>query len=142
MNNAAEFDFAGLPIKCEYVGIRKDSAQWEHHLWSVTLSWKNGFHTFDYRCGMAHQTKVSKSAASWMRPRPIKPDNKGIMHSLLMDASAADESFMYWCSNYGYSDDSIGAFNIYRACCETSVFIRKSFTSAEIAAMRTALEDY
>ena len=139
MSDKTEFDFTGLPIKCEYVGIRKDSAQWEHHLWSVTLSWKNGFHTFDYRCGMAHQTKPKQS---WAKPVPIKPDNRDIMYSLLMDSSAADESFMDWCSNYEYSDDSIGAFNIYRACCETAVFLRKAFTSAGIAAMRTALEDY
>jgi hypothetical protein len=134
-----EFDFTVLPIKCDYIGVRTNADKWEHHLWSVTLSWKNGFHTFDYRCGMAHQTKPK---TSWMKPIPIKPDNKSIMYSLLMDSSAADESFMDWCTNYGYSDDSIGAFNIYRACCETAVFLRKAFSASDLQAMRIALEDF
>ncbi len=131
-NTILDFDFATIPLKVDYVGIYTDVNKWRHHLWRVTLYWPNGYHSFDYRCGMAHQTKAI----------PIKPSNKSIMYSLLMDSRAVDESFIDWCGNYGYSDDSITAFNLYRDCCKTAVILRKIFNSDDLAAMRVALDDY
>lgn len=40
------------------------------------------------------------------------------LHCVLSDASGAENSFKEWASDYGYSDDSIKALNIYRQCQE------------------------
>ena len=73
---------------------------------------------------------------------PKRPTNADIMHSLLLDADAADQAFNEWCDNYGYDNDSMKAFKMYQACCEEAVNLRKTFTREQLEAMREALQDY
>lgn len=140
--NAATLDtieaLETMPVKIDYVGetTRDD---WKCDQWRVTLSSKAGFHSFDYFTGLGHRTKPR---ASWDTPKPKKPKVADVMHSLILDASAADENFDDWCDNYGMSSDSIKALNMYKACLDTARALRKHFSPDTLRQMRELLQDY
>lgn len=128
-----------LPVKIDYVGQTKQDQNWDCDQWRVTLSSKAGFHSFDYFTGLGLRTKPK---TSWGESKPKKPKVADVLHSLIMDASAADENFHDWCANYGYSDDSIKAMNTYKACLEIAVALRKHFSPDTLRQVRELLQDY
>ena len=128
-----------LPVKIDYVGQTKQDQNWDCDQWRVTLSSKAGFHSFDYFTGLGLRHKPK---TSWATPTPKKPKVADVLHSLIMDASAADENFHDWCANYGYSDDSIKAMNTYKACLEIAVALRKHFSPDTLRQVRELLQDY
>lgn len=128
-----------LPVKIDYVGQTKLNQNWDCDQWRVTLSSNAGFHSFDYFTGLGLRHKPK---TSWATPTPKKPKVADVMHSLIMDASAADENFHDWCANYGYSDDSIKAMNTYKACLEVAVALRKHFSPDTLRQVRELLQDY
>ena len=128
-----------LPVKIDYVGQTKQDQSWDCDQWRVTLSSKAGFHSFDYFTGLGLRHKPK---TSWATPTPKKPKVADVLHSLIMDASAADENFHDWCANYGYSDDSIKAMNTYKACLEIAVALRKHFSPDTLRQVRELLQDY
>lgn len=133
----------GLPVKIQYVA--EVPSKWDESTprtvdqWRVTLSSKAGFYSFDYFTGLGLR---HKPRASWDTPKPKKPKVADVLHSLIIESSAADENFHEWCENYGYSDDSIRAMNIYKACLETSVALRKHFSPETLRQVRELLQDY
>ena len=52
------------------------------------------------------------------------------------DTDAGLESFNEFCDNMGYSNDSLHAFDVYRACAENGQKLRKAL-GAEYEAQRT-----
>lgn len=131
-----------LPVKIEYVA--EVPSKWDTDTprtvdqWRVTLSSKAGFHSFDYFTGLGLRHKPD----SWGKRKPRKPKVADVLHSLILDASAADENFHDWCANYGYSDDSIKAMNIYKSCLETAQALRKHFSPDTLRTVRELLQDY
>lgn len=132
-------DIESLPVKIDYVGQTQKEQNWDCDQWRVTLSSKAGFHSFDYFTGLGLR---HKPRTSWATPTPKKPKVADVLHSLIMDANAADENFHEWCANYGYSDDSIKAMNIYKACLEIAVALRKHFSPDILRQVRELLQDY
>lgn len=132
-----------LPVKIDYVA--EVPSKWNESTprnvdqWRVTISSKAGIHSFDYFTGLELRTKPR---ASWDKPKPKKPKVADVLHSLIMDASAADDNFHDWCANYGYSDDSIKAMNTYKACLEVAVALRKHFSPDILRQVRELLQDY
>ena len=63
------------------------------------------------------------------------------LHSLTLDADADGMSFRDWCDNFGYSDDSLNALDIYRECCKTAEQLRKVFKPEALAAIRDAVRE-
>lgn len=131
-----------LPVKIEYVA--EVPSKWDTDTprtvdqWRVTLSSKAGFHSFDYFTGLGLRYKPD----SWGKRKPRKPKVADVLHSLILDASAADENFHDWCANFGYSDDSIKAMNTYKACLEVAVALRKHFSPDTLRTVRELLQDY
>lgn len=131
-----------LPVKIDYVA--EVPSKWDTDTprtvdqWRVTLSSKAGFHSFDYFTGLGLRHKPD----SWGKRKPCKPKIADILHSLIMDASAADENFHDWCANFGYSDDSIKAMNTYKACLEVAMALRKHFSPDTLHTVRELLQDY
>lgn len=125
-----------LPVKIEYVA--EVPSKWAGNVdqWRVTISSRAGsrWHSFDYFTGLGLRTKPNS--------RPKKPKVADVLHSLIMDASAADENFHDWCANFGYSDDSIKAMNTYKACLEVAVALRKHFSADTLHQVRELLQDY
>jgi hypothetical protein len=135
------FNFAALPIKVGFLGKIQDR-EWPHFLWSVAIPYRDGKGMFftQYRTGLGLVKKAPK--ATFLEDRPKVPENADIMYSLTRDAEAANMSFRDWCADFGYSDDSLKALEIYRACCDIGVELMKVFTRDELATMREALQDF
>ena len=132
------FDFSTLPIEIRLAGERTTDG-WRHDLWIVTIGQGAGEWTTEYKTGTGHR---SKSRHQWDQPRPVKPSKASIVHSLMLDAEALCQSFTDWCDNYGYSNDSLQAFDTYRLCCSIGEKMRKTFSHSRLNAMREALIDY
>lgn len=128
-----------LPVKIDYVGQTKREQSWDCDQWRVTINSGAGFHTFDYFTGLGLR---HKARGSWDTPKPKKPKVADVLHSLIMDASAADENFYDWCATYGYSDDSIKAMSTYKTCLETAQALRKHFSPDTLRTVRELLQDY
>ena len=132
------FDFSTLPIEIRLVGERTTDG-WKHDLWTVTIGQGSKEWTTEYKTGTGHR---AKPRTQWYQPRPVKPSKASIVHSLMLDAEALDQSFTDWCDNFGYSNDSLQAFDTYRACCTIGEKMRKIFGHSQLCAMREALTDF
>ncbi len=144
------------------VGLVRDS--WECDGWRVTLTCNGKSECFDYYTGTGHR-KISEfeklRIAQYWSPiktptvranylhdiakasKPVAPHIAGVLHSLVMDSSALDESFTDWCSTFGYDSDSIKkAFVIYRACCDNAQKLRRVMPGATLAQLAETLQDY
>lgn len=101
--------------------IKQHSKEWRETAdqWLVEFRHDNGFFTVDYFTGSGHRkTKHGRSFA-------VKPDIKSVLYSLYIDGMAENQNFHDWCSDFGYSDDSISALNTYKECLEQAVKLRK-----------------
>lgn len=74
--------------------------------------------------------------------KPAAPTAASVLYRLLRDASAADQCFADWASEYGYDTDSRKALAIYEACCEIGRALRRVFTAAQRDELRELLQDY
>ena len=139
-----------LPVKIIYVGETARDGDWRCDQWRVELQSKAGFWSTDYFTGLGRRSRIYVDYGKNWDPirkksyeeNPKKPKIADVLHSLIMDASAADENFHAWCSNYGYSDDSIKALNIYKACLETAHALRKHLPPETLRQARELLQDY
>ena len=132
-------DFESLPVLIRYVGETARDG-WSCDQWSVQFDSKDGIYRTDYFTGIGLR-KTNKN--SWDKtPKPVKPTIKNVMYSMLIDSEASDMAFDDWCEEFGYSDDSISALNIYKKCLDTARSIRKHFSNDQISSMREALQDY
>ena len=134
---------ANVSFTATYAGetTRKD---WKCDAWNIRLASGKAFLQTSYYTGLglrAGNAKLPKSSVFY-RVKPVTPSAADVLHSLTMDASASDESFPDWCANYGYSDDSIDAFETYRACCKIGQDLRGVLKPETIAAIRDSLQDY
>ena len=132
-----DFDIESLPVKIEYVGEIVRDGDWRCDQWRVTITNKSGQWVTDYFTGLGHR-KVNQ----WKQSKPVKPKIIGVLHSLFMDAQAADQNFIDWCADFGYSDDSMKAFSIYKQCCETGLMLRKYFDPKTREVIQAAIEGY
>jgi hypothetical protein len=151
--SGATFDFAALPVTITAMGPDKKD-DWEFDAWRVTFSNKSGNWSTTYKTGIGLRKypkgfKPDKTlnprcvayADQEARKVAVKPSIADVMYSLIIDASAADQNFHDWCSNYGYSNDSIKALHTYTACIEISAVLRRYFDHTTLEQMREAVQD-
>lgn len=117
---------------CEADQWSKAASHWQTRVYREEIGLENGTHrgkdfTVFYSMGSAYTGK---------------PKTSDVIHSLLMDSEAAEESFEDWCSNFGYDSDSRKAERTYRACMETAKKMHRLFTEAELAELREAFSEY
>jgi hypothetical protein len=125
--------------------------EWPHDVWSVTLHYGDKTHTTEFKCGIGHRKLLAGfpkrdirsgykgmeyyverygwldgiKAAEAKLTKPIAPSTADVLAALLSDASGAGETFEEWCSNYGYSDDSMKAMETYRTCQKTRAALQR-----------------
>ena len=132
-------DIEHLPVEIRYVG--EVPSRWTSSpnrttvdQWVITLLDEDGTpHIFDYFTGLGFRKG---------RNEPRQPKVASVLYSLLSDASAEQRNFYEWCSDYGYSTDSISALNAYRACLDTAAALRKCFSNELLAELNTLLAEY
>lgn len=142
-----------LPIQIDYVA--EVPSKWETALttvdqWRVTISSKNGFHSFDYFTGIGLRNRTySGFGKKWdaMRKKhyddkPKKPLIADVLSCLISDANAENENFNDWCDNLGYSNDSIKAMKTYKECLDVAIALRKHFPHETLSLVRELLENY
>lgn len=145
----------GVTYAAHYCGESVRDNDWKCDAWRVTFSRGGTSMSTDYFTGLGHRAipknvrqpyyvKSSRDFARWTKEesKPVTPHAAGVLHSLTMDASATNESFNDWCSNYGFDSDSFKAFNMYQACCAISKQLAQVFTHAEKTALAELLQDY
>ena len=131
-------DVEHLPVKIRYVGealrtwasLKRTTVD----QWIIIVTGKDGNpHVFDYYTGLGLRK---------VRNKPNPPKVADVLYSLLTDASAEQQNFHEWCSDYGYSTDSINALNTYRACLDTAHALHKCFSNELLAELRDLLAEY
>ena len=85
---------------------------------------------------------IKNRVDSWLSVTPKMPTKSDILHALILDAEALDDSFINWCDNFGYDSDSIKALNIYNLCCEYGKKLKSCFSNEEIKNIAEQLQDY
>lgn len=118
----------------------KTGKGWDCDHWQATFTHANGHFTEDYFTGLGLRKAIHGGRP--VNGKPAAPSAASVMCSLLLDASACDESFSDWCDNYGYDSDSIKALRTYQDCCDIGVRLRKLFDSATRERMQEILQDY
>lgn len=115
-----------------YSGLN-NTDNWLHFSWIITI---NGVY-FDYKTGIGcietGSIKSRKPSVIAIIPngdrfngklfdkkvRATIPNINDILECLINDSEVSNISFNEFCSNYGYSTDSIKALNIYQECSNT-----------------------
>lgn len=79
-----------------------------------------------------------------MGGKPLdEPSAADVLYSLIADASALDHAtFEEWAREFGYSEDSREAEQIYRKCLEIALKLRNAIGEAGIEQLREAFQDY
>lgn len=156
----------GIRRNTQYHGLESDG-NWEGDSFTITL----GTQSFTYKTGIGHRyytqlaigakpPRFTKKADKSVRDMqailgrsgfavqgqyatfaPI-PASAGVIWSLLLDSSAANNSFDEWCDDYGYDTDSRKALETYLACQQNGTKLRKVFTSSQLETLQAMLEDY
>ncbi len=128
-------------------GHRTKRDDWDCFEWRCTFTRSPRSPTpalsIPYYCGLGHvlPSKFRKDSVFYVE-RPWAPLAADVLHSLVMDATALDESFTNWCAEFGYSDDSLSALETYRRCCDITKQLRGFFGRDELSEVSKLLEDY
>lgn len=117
-----------------YAG-RHPNEDWEHFKWYVTI----GEVTFEYRTGLGHCTPERRDDGGWNKKPDLPcifdkdieawvhvPKIEDVLDCLFMDADMGAKSFDDFCFEFGYSNDSIKAFDTYRTCMKNGKKLRKA----------------
>lgn len=65
-----------------------------------------------------------------------------LLYCLLSDSIAMYSTFENWCSDFGYSADSIAALKVYNACIDSWRKLATIFTPKELDQLSELLQDY
>lgn len=145
----------GVSYYAQCLGETKRN-EWVCDEWRITLERGNKKESFEYFTGTGHRvSKVtmpdiirksprSVATASWIKEnvKPHTPQVAGVIYAMLMDTSAAEQSFANWCADFGYDTDSRKAFSVYEACQKNADKLFKLFTLVERDHLSKLLEDY
>lgn len=128
----------GFSIFGRYLGSNafEHARRHEAFNYNLTVMHKNKVvKNLDYSMGCAHLVLNGKNYTFpfdirrekdelWRMLRakllPATPTLTGVFACMTMDALAGSETFKNFCDNFGYSDDSIKAFNTYLECQKTN----------------------
>lgn len=132
---------------------------WECDGWRVVFGKADISQSFDYYTGTGHRVISTfdksrvmydyKNASARNRQyhldslaKPFAPFAASVLYALINDAQASDQSFNSWCADYGYDSDSMKAFKLYQACCETGEKLNSIFSRQQISELAELLADY
>lgn len=158
-NQVAELlNQSGVNYSTVYRGERRDALGGTQSMdsWGVSFD-KSGsaMQSFDFYTGLGWRGPAPKhlygpaprrGTLAWSKlekqRKPIAPHAADVLHSLILDSSACDQSFNDWCGDFGYDTDSRKALDTYLACQESGTKLRKVFSGAQLEKLRELLQDY
>lgn len=141
---------AGVTYAAEYRGEKRNALGGNTPMdqWTCVFTRIEGraqIVEFDYFTGLGHRKApagVTRAFDKVRLAKPRAPHPAGVLHSLILDSSAADQSFESWCGDFGYDTDSRKAFATYEACQQNADKLRGFFTRETLESLTSALQDY
>jgi hypothetical protein len=101
---------------------------------------RSAYYNYDYK-RLKNATPSESGFIKFIHiTKPVNPKALDVLFSLTIDASACDESFSDWCSNFGYDTDSRKALDLYLKCQANAEILRKNGFS--ITLLQEAFMDY
>ena len=121
-----------INFSVSYVGINNDE-EWPHYQWLFTLTkHKTAGVYFDFKTGLGLVHKPRTAQGRTLAESPTPPTIADLFYSLTLDNYAGGLNFADFCAEYGYSDDSIKAANIFKAIKQNSDKLNSILTLATI----------
>jgi hypothetical protein len=156
-------DVAGIEFTVVHKGATVRD-KWECDAWRCTFGKGTLREDFDYYTGTGHR-KVPEWKAGpplvgiydGMRPptrntlkwhawqklaKAVPPAAADVLHALIRDAEAANQSFDDWCADLGYSTDSRKALDTYLACQADGTRLRRVLGADLMKCLSHLLENY
>lgn len=111
-----------------------DESRFNHHYRFEIRLYYNG-----KRCYFRYATSYN----DWRNGKETldESDYMNALNCALSDSYAAQETFKDFCSEFGYSDDSIRALKIYKDCKRTAVRLNKLFSGLDLLSIQDELEE-
>ena len=94
---------------------------WHHDAWQSTITYKDRSITVAFKTGIG----LRKTKHKLMPARPVQPSVADVVSSLMLDASACEQAFEDWCSDFGYDPDSRKQLESYLACQSNGIKLQK-----------------
>lgn len=119
-------DKYALEIQTMRITFRTDVPrdQWndsaKHYAFTIHRANRYGVNRFVYQGYYSQGSALSR------------PQGEDILNALIMDTLNIEQGFRDWCSEYGYSDDSIKAHKIYSTCLDEYEQLKKLFNYNEL----------
>jgi hypothetical protein len=159
---------AKIPYSAKFKPMSQPTAKRPTDLqvhWTITI----GSHQFDYQTGIGHLPKRFEKLANskmasdfgtlqaacelgvegltlsnrWHKRPETHPTAASVLYCLLSDSDALDSpTFEEWASDLGYDTDSRKAEQIYRACIENGLKLRRVLGESNMVKLRELLQDY
>lgn len=106
----------------------------------------NHHYRFEIRMSYNGERCYFRYATSYMDWRNGKEeldesDYMNALNCVLSDSYAAQGSFKYFCSEFGYSDDSIKALKTYKECKRNAERLNKLFSGLDLLSVQNELEE-
>lgn len=163
---------AGIEYRAANRGLKQNALNGKHEMdaWKCTFSKPGYSEDFDFYTGsgLRHAaTANDKQHAAGFFPGLTENDKKGltsygkrflqkvedlrkpkppcaasVLHSLILDSSAACQSFDSWCSEFGKDSDSRTAYKTHEACQQNADKLSRVIPQAVQSALTEALQDY
>jgi hypothetical protein len=112
---------------------------WQCFAWIATFCRDGMSEQFEYYTGTG---LVTRPKTNLIAARPTVPHAADVLNALISDGTAAHQSFGDWCGDSGCDEDSIKAFDVYRACCRNAIKLERVLTRDSLKELQTILEDY
>lgn len=156
MNNAIHTQIdevlahAGVAFSAIYMGEKKNAmgSPGTMDKWSCTFTRTGSTRQaveFDFFTGLGLRKApagVTRAFDKVRMAKPKEPHPADVLHSLILDSSAVDQSFESWCSDLGYDRDSRKALTTYEACQQNADKLRGFVTRETLESFENALQDY
>lgn len=125
-----------MKTSIQFSGLDQNK-EWPHFAWLINI---NG-ESFTYKTGIGHAYSGKKLSSNDVLVKEhheflaskgfrglsrfdsiyaVMPKEDDILQALFSDTECGQYSFDEFCDNLGYSNDSLKALDIYRACAETA----------------------
>jgi hypothetical protein len=159
---------AKIPYSAKFKPMSQPNAKRPQELqvhWTITI----GDMQFDYQTGVGHLPKQFAKLVNsnkimdfaelqriceqgrygqtlhrfWHRDDTTHPTAASVLYCLLSDSDALDSPTLEeWASDLGYDTDSRKAEQIYRACIENGLKLRRVLGESNMVKLRELLQDY
>lgn len=112
---------------------------WRCDSWLLMLSRGGKSASFEYHTGTGHRRKSKKYP---YYDTPVIPSEAALLHSVMLDADAAHDTFVDFCYECGYDHDSRKALDLYLACQQNGIKLRSVIPTDLRAKISGLLADY